>query len=380
MSSGAGVTQSYALAIVTPDPAVRVMPVVYDLSGASVEIGSAEDNHIVLGGPGVEPYHLAVRQIDSRLYALVDLDTAARHGESIWLARRPDDALFCPEHGRLAGSLGTGRCLLCGDGARPLWLLRELKAGDVFPIGERFRATVLSQVIPHQGIDGEGLSGASPWPDSQWLANPPTGPTLLTDGLRIRDHEEYPLDDANLWVWDPPETPFPVFMHQRATRFASAHALSSPSREVGGLLLGQVNRTSDGLVYPVITHAIQARFATEARGHLTFTHRTWLDFIRQREEHYPDREVVGWYHTHPGLDIFLSEWDLAIHRNFFRQPWQVALVIDPHKFAGGFFVWGEGDILDPQQPHQLFRIADPDDEQSLGRHARVRIKLGEITR
>lgn len=379
MVIGGGAFQNYALAIYTPDPSIKVMPIVYDLTGASIEIGSAEDNHIVLSGPGVEPYHLAVRQIDARLCALVDLGIAQKHGEAIWLTRQIDDALFCPEHGKLKHTPEGARCLLCGD-SRPLWLLRALRPGDIFPIGESFKATVLSQVVPRQGVDGENTSTSSPWPDIQWLTKPPDGPTLLTDGTHIHEHEDYPLDDANLWVWDPPESPFPVFMHQRATRFTSAHALGNSNREVGGLLLGQVNRTNDGMVYPVITHAIQAHFATEARGHLTFTHRTWLDLIRQREDHYPGREVVGWYHTHPGLDIFLSEWDLAIHRNFFRQAWQVALVIDPHKFAAGFFVWGEKDIIDPQEPHQLFRIADLDEEKSMDRRAKVRIKLGEITR
>ena len=212
-----GSSQSFALAIYTPDPKIKVMPVVYDLTGASIEIGSAEDNHIVLSGPGVEPYHLAVRQIDSRLCALVDLVTAQKHGESIWLTRQSDDLWFCPEHGRLKLVGDAGRCMLCGDSGKPLWLLRTLNPGDIFPIGESFKATVLSQVIPRQGVDTEIGSNDSPWPDSQWLENPPAGPTLLTDGMHITD-ADYPIDNANLWVWDPPESPFPVFMHQRATR------------------------------------------------------------------------------------------------------------------------------------------------------------------
>jgi proteasome lid subunit RPN8/RPN11 len=101
--------------------------------------------------------------------------------------------------------------------------------------------------------------------------------------------------------------------------------------------------------------------------------------MRQREERHPNKEVVGWYHTHPGLDIFLSEWDLMIHRNFFRQEWQVALVVDPHQDAGGFFVWAGEDILDPQQPHQLFKVADLEDENLEAPRTRIRIKLGEYT-
>jgi proteasome lid subunit RPN8/RPN11 len=351
--------------------------VVYDLTGASIDIGSAEDNHIVLSGPGVEPYHLAVRQIDSRLCALVDLHVAHKQQEETWLNRQGDDALYCPEHGRLARLAETDCCPLCGESTRPLWLLRSLRAGDIFAIGAGFKATVLSQATPRGGMQPGQLSTDSPWPDSDWLKNPPHQPTFrVTEETHIRRGQAYPLDDSNLWAWDPPESPFPVFMHQRATRFVTAHAVHNANREVGGLLLGHINQTQDGLVYPVITHAIAARFATEARGHLTFTHQTWLDLIRQREEHFPNREVIGWYHTHPGLGIFLSDWDLLIQRHFFRQPWQVALVIDPRQIAAGFFVWANGDVLDPQEPHQLFRIADLDDGGSVEHRARVRIKLG----
>jgi hypothetical protein len=68
---------------------------------------------------------------------------------------------------------------------------------------------------------------------------------------------------------------------------------------------------------------------------------------------------------------------LFIHRNFFREPWQVALVIDPRQDAAGFFVWQDGEILDPQHPHQLFKVADLEDETREERRPRVRIKLGE---
>jgi len=35
---------------------------------------------------------------------------------------------------------------------------------------------------------------------------------------------------------------------------------------------------------------------------------------------FADKKIVGWYHSHPGFGIFLSEYDLFIHRNFFTAP------------------------------------------------------------
>jgi proteasome lid subunit RPN8/RPN11 len=60
----------------------------------------------------------------------------------------------------------------------------------------------------------------------------------------------------------------------------------------------------------------------------------------------PDHQIVGWHHTHPGFGIFLSRHDEFFHRNFFSQPWQVALVVDPQRGELGFFQWLDGEIVD----------------------------------
>jgi len=39
---------------------------------------------------------------------------------------------------------------------------------------------------------------------------------------------------------------------------------------------------------------------------------------------------VGWYHSHTRSRIFLSAQDVEIHKRYFPEPWQVALVVRPH--------------------------------------------------
>ncbi len=370
--------QNYALAITASDHR-PTPPVVYDLTGAPIDIGSAESNHIVLSEPTVDAHHLAIRRVRGQISGLIDLSVARRHAEKFWLERRSGDSFLCREHGQLPDQVLHDRCPLCGENARSLLLLRPLQPGDVFPIGQEFEASVLSQATTGLTARSTAIASLSPWPEPEWLEDPPRQPTILfDDDHRTLERRDYPFDDSNLWAWDPPESPFPVFIHQRVNRYTSHHARANGNREVGGLLLGRVYVSAEeGIAYPVINHAISARFATEARGHLTFTHQTWLDFIAQREEHFPHDEVVGWYHTHPGLDIFLSEWDLLIHRNFFRQPWQVAMVLDPHQDRAGFFVWSNNTVLDPLTPHTLFRMAENDEGAVGGGRPRVRIRLVE---
>ena len=42
----------------------------------------------------------------------------------------------------------------------------------------------------------------------------------------------------------------------------------------------------------------------------------------------PDQILIGWFHTHPGHGIFLSEQDLNISYTFFNKPYQIALLLD----------------------------------------------------
>jgi hypothetical protein len=67
---------------------------------------------------------------------------------------------------------------------------------------------------------------------------------------------------------------------------------------------------------------------------------------RTLDRDFPDEEqIVGWYHSHPGFGIFLSEHDLFIHRNFFGGPSQIAVVVDPLAGTEGVFAWRDDRIV-----------------------------------
>jgi proteasome lid subunit RPN8/RPN11 len=51
-----------------------------------------------------------------------------------------------------------------------------------------------------------------------------------------------------------------------------------------------------------------------------------------------DGRIVGWYHSHPGYGIFMSETDLATHGKLLQfSPFVVALVVDPE--INEFGIW-----------------------------------------
>ncbi len=115
------------------------------------------------------------------------------------------------------------------------------------------------------------------------------------------------------------------------------HAISS-SNEVGGVLIGDVYKW-DGVYYVKIDSCIQGTYMETGPAHARFTADTWAQAMSLREKKYPDKVIVGWYHSHPSLGIFLSGMDLGIHRGFFTSPWHVALVFDAQKQKMGFFTW-----------------------------------------
>jgi proteasome lid subunit RPN8/RPN11 len=117
------------------------------------------------------------------------------------------------------------------------------------------------------------------------------------------------------------------------------HARSSIKTEVCGVLVGREN--SGGME---VEACISGLNAEQAGAHVTFTQDTWAHIYKIKDQQYPDQRIVGWYHSHPGFGIFLSDHDTFIHRNFFSSPKQVAWVCDPHSEEEGCFGWVSGRI------------------------------------
>ncbi|MGD0570685.1 MAG: Mov34/MPN/PAD-1 family protein [Candidatus Sulfotelmatobacter sp.] len=117
------------------------------------------------------------------------------------------------------------------------------------------------------------------------------------------------------------------------------HARSSSKTEVCGVLIGQ---DRDHRID--VAACIEGQNAEEAGAHVTFTQDTWEHIYAVKDQKYPEARIVGWYHSHPGFGVFLSDHDTFIHKNFFSSPGQVAWVFDPHSDEEGCFGWVGGRI------------------------------------
>ncbi len=111
-----------------------------------------------------------------------------------------------------------------------------------------------------------------------------------------------------------------------------------------GVLVGSVYENSTG-AFAYVEGSIRGTYAAGRSAQVTFTAETWQHIDREMDERFPGRKIVGWYHTHPGFGIFLSEMDLFIQRHFFNARWQGAFVYDPQSQERGLFGWSGGEII-----------------------------------
>ena len=156
--------------------------------------------------------------------------------------------------------------------------------------------------------------------------------TLATFTAKAHLHGRQP--DANQVV---------VNHRQEALSQIRAHSISNLRSELGGVLLGHAYRDGEQLLVEVIA-ALPARNDDHGPVHFTFTGDAWSQIHHDRTNQYPNLEIVGWFHTHPGLGVFYSSDDVVVHTAAFTLPWHVGLVVDPLGNEASYFGWQDGEL------------------------------------
>jgi len=128
---------------------------------------------------------------------------------------------------------------------------------------------------------------------------------------------------------------FYVSVSKEVLRKVEQHAKSRPEEEVLGFLIGRMEDQAPNVL--IVEDAISGETISE-RYRVTMPKETIAkiadDIITGRIK----GNVVGWYHSHPGLGLFLSDYDIATQAKLQQfSPYIVALVIDPKRDEVSFF-------------------------------------------
>ena len=133
--------------------------------------------------------------------------------------------------------------------------------------------------------------------------------------------------------------PLRAVFDEDALRRIRRHARGSMDMEICGALIGEKSGRATR-----VNGAVRGDGAAHGGAHVTFTQEAWNSIHEAKNRDYPGQAIVGWYHSHPGFGVFLSDHDLFIHQNFFNDPGSIAWVYDPHSEEEGCFALIDGRV------------------------------------
>jgi proteasome lid subunit RPN8/RPN11 len=134
-----------------------------------------------------------------------------------------------------------------------------------------------------------------------------------------------------------------LFIRQSAYAQLREHLRQDLTVELGGLLYGQAFHDPTLAIYLLmIEAALPASDGIETATSFAYTPASWQGLTPRLQQLDAAWTLIGSYHSHPALGVFLSETDLSTQEAIFAQDWQLALVVDPVADELGFFVGKEG--------------------------------------
>jgi proteasome lid subunit RPN8/RPN11 len=135
-----------------------------------------------------------------------------------------------------------------------------------------------------------------------------------------------------------------ILIRQSAYAQLRAHLRQDVTVELGGLLCGEAFHDPERSLYLIVVQAaLPATEGIETATSFAYTPASWQALMPRLQQLDPNWTLVGSYHSHPGLGVFLSETDLDTQETIFAQDWQIALVVDPVADELGFFIGKEGE-------------------------------------
>lgn len=136
---------------------------------------------------------------------------------------------------------------------------------------------------------------------------------------------------------------FPVYVLESVVSEIWGHAGHARKTRAGGLLIGHPYTLERGYFLEIVGF-IPATSGVATSTSFKSTHATFFAATKQIEKRWPGQRLVGWHFTTPDEGAVISRANLELHGQFFDQPWQVAVMVDPVRKELGFYQWRSGRI------------------------------------
>ncbi len=138
------------------------------------------------------------------------------------------------------------------------------------------------------------------------------------------------------------EQPLDVYIERQIIDEILQQCDRSVPLETIGFLIGEAfqwNKTPYCVIHGIATGKTNAN-----EVHVEFAEGALAEVVGELRSKYADMMMVGWYHSHPGYGCFLSATDIDTQLGYFRQPYHVALVVDPIAKSYEFFKAVESEL------------------------------------
>ena len=122
-------------------------------------------------------------------------------------------------------------------------------------------------------------------------------------------------------------------MDVRSRRAAEHH------QEDLGLLVGDWARDDDGRIYAVAWDLLTGPLDA-SRVSVRYTYDGLVEVAKGLDSQEREYVIVGWYHSHLQIGVFMSRRDMRTQKGAFPHAHQVAVVVDPVMGTAGAFANG----------------------------------------
>lgn len=128
-----------------------------------------------------------------------------------------------------------------------------------------------------------------------------------------------------------------IYIADSAVNSLLRHLSSHLTVEQGGVLFGHAYKDSEFGIYTEIEAAIAAPATISTETSFKLTPDSWDGILKNAKKLSSKTTIVGWYHSHPNLGVFMSATDMKTQQACFSHPWSVSIVCDPVRKEIGYF-------------------------------------------
>lgn len=148
------------------------------------------------------------------------------------------------------------------------------------------------------------------------------------------------------------ESDIPIYVVDSVLTDVAEYTASDENRELYGILVGGHYQYKKNQ-YVLVDGFLPLRHVVDDGAQL-LTHEAWKKIEQMMEKRFPYRSIVGWHHTHPGYGVYLSRYDMFIHKSLFSHPYDIAIVTDP-EVGMKIYNWYSGRIVQTWRYFQVRR-------------------------